>query len=158
MHVFGLWSPCKIMGVYHADLVSVALIADNGQRTRDDLTIQLQGVSANRVMRDIDPPLNALRLYAPDAEDGRTNKQEPGPCPKAARFVEQLARRYKRHFVHIPIGGSGWLDSLSPGAKVPGNLYLYVGPVLYPSITECLSISDQLLRNGHGVSTGKRVA
>lgn len=158
MHVYGLWSQCRILGVYAADLVSIALVAESGKTTRDDLVIQLQGVQCNTVLREVDPPLTALKLYAPDAEGGRTNKKEPGPCPDGRKFVQQLARRYRRQFVHVPNAGTGWLDSLSPGNKVPGNLYLYVGPVLFPTITECLSISDELVRTGHGTPRGKRAA
>lgn len=158
MPVNGLWSPCRILGVYAADLISVGLIADSGKITRDDLTVQLQAVQCHTVDREVDPPLSVLKLYCPDAADGRTNLRQPGPCPKGCDFVRKLARRYKRHFVHVPIGGTGWLDMLSPGARVPGSLYLYVGPVLNPTVTECLSLSDELLRHGHAVPRGKRVA
>ncbi len=158
MQLNGLWAPCRILGVYAADLISVALVAASGKVTRDDLTIQLEAVQCHMIEREVDPPLNVLRLYAPNAVDGRTNQKEPGPCPEGCDFVRKLLRRYKRHFIHVPIGGTGWLDMLSTGARVPGSLYLYVGPVLNPTVTECVSVSDEILRHGHGVPRGKRVA
>lgn len=154
----GLWSPCRIMAIYAADLVSLVLVSSLGRRTADDMMVQLRSVACNTVLREIDPPLLALRMYAPQADGGRANVKEPGPDPVGRQFVQSLVRRHNRHFVYVPVGGDGWLESLSSGRKIPGDLYLYSGPLRSPKRQQCISLAGAVLEAGHGTLRGSSVA
>lgn len=130
--LLGIVALCRVRYVYAADRLSVMLLASDGGETGDDVTLQLPCVG-NSVQRPGDPPLLALRLFDPAAEDGKTSLA-PGPCPDATRATKRALRDCGVTAVHLPImPRRGWMESLTPGILMQGELYLLPqGPVNDP--------------------------
>lgn len=125
--LLGIVALCRVRYVYAADRLSVMLLASDGGETGDDVTLQLPCV-ANSISRPCDPPLLALRLFDPSAADGRTSLA-PGPCPNASRATKRALRDCGVTAVHLPImPRRGWMESLTPGILMQGELYLLPGP------------------------------
>lgn len=121
--LLGIVALCRVRYVYAADLLSIMLLADDRSETGEDITLRLPCV-ANHVLREGDPPLLALRLFDPAADGGRTSLA-PGPCRDAARAARKAIDQAAAAVCHIPIQPrSQWLDSLTPGVLLTGELYL----------------------------------
>jgi hypothetical protein len=149
--------PCEIVGgvvvrnVYAADLFSICLRGPSGESIGDDLTLALLGVKTITITRRLDPPPHALKLFDPEAADGYHNATGPGPCPVARDAAARLIARAAEVAVRIPIVGPGFLETLTPGARVYGYLFLILDPPFDP-LAEILgggeSIADLLLAEG----------
>lgn len=150
--MLGLVALCKVRHVYAADRLSVYLINSAGAQTHDDLTLQLP-VLANTILRPGEPPLLSLRLFDPQAADGKTS-DAPGPCPVAAKCTRKLLSGSAATLVHIPVPARDqWLDGLQPGSIEIGDLYLLpIAPdpeAIAVAIAGARSLSRVLLDRGY---------
>jgi hypothetical protein len=156
--------PCEIVGgvvvrnVYAADLFSICLRGPSGESIGDDLTLALLGVKTATVIRFIDPPPHAMRLFDPDADGGRYKAADPGPCPVARDTAARMIARASAVAVRIPIAGPGFLETLTPGARVYGYLMIWQnGPPSDPVagfLEGGESIADLLAADGHVLRCG----
>lgn len=159
MVVSGLWTPVKVLHVYAADLISVALIAADGRATSDDVLVQLESVACNTIVREIDPPAPVLRMYAPNADGGRSNQFDAGPCPAGRKVAQSLLRKAKRVYLLAPVAGSGWIQRLADHEAIAGNIYWTnagTPGAIMPS--DCISLAGELLRMGHARPRSSAVA
>ena len=128
----GLFSRVRVRGVYAADTYAVVLVDQHGRSLTDDLVVRLIGWRANEIEREIDPPLltercwpTVTRTVVMDGEEMEIEESQafgPGPCPEGRAAAQRIVQRASAIYAYAPIGGDGFLESLSAGQPVAGEI------------------------------------